>query len=74
MGGIPVDRSKNNNLTDQAVKMFDENDSLFLVFTPEGTRSYNPNWEKRVLLHCEKGRCSNLYLLHGLQKQDWWIS
>ena len=46
MGGIPVDRSKNNNLTDQAVKMFDENDSLFLVFTPEGTRSYNPNWKK----------------------------
>ncbi len=46
MGGVPVDRKKNNNLTDQAVKMFNENESLYIVFTPEGTRKYNPNWKK----------------------------
>lgn len=46
MGGIPVDRSKNNNLTDSAVKLFEENETLYLVFTPEGTRSYSPNWKK----------------------------
>lgn len=46
MGGIPVDRSKNNNLTDQAVNFFNQNDEFYLVFTPEGTRSYNPNWKK----------------------------
>lgn len=46
MGGVPVDRKKNNNLTDEAVKYFEETDSLYLVFTPEGTRSYNPKWKK----------------------------
>lgn len=46
MGGIPVDRKKNNNFTDFAVSYFENNDSMFMVFTPEGTRSYNPNWKK----------------------------
>lgn len=46
MGGIPVDRKKNNNLTEYAVSLFKENEVLFLTFTPEGTRSYNPNWKK----------------------------
>ncbi len=46
MGGIPVDRKKNNNFTEQAVSYFKDNDSMFMVFTPEGTRSYNPNWKK----------------------------
>ena len=56
MGGIPVDRSKNNNLTDQAVKMFDVNETLFLVFTPEGTRSYNPNWKKGFYYIAQKAK------------------
>jgi 1-acyl-sn-glycerol-3-phosphate acyltransferase len=46
LGGIPVDRKKNNNITDMAVKLFEDNEEMFLVFTPEGTRSYNPNWKK----------------------------
>lgn len=46
MGGIPVDRKKNNNITDLAVNYFNESDSFYLIFTPEGTRSYNPNWKK----------------------------
>lgn len=46
MGGIPVDRKKNNNLTEAAVQHFRNNDEMFMVFTPEGTRSYNPNWKK----------------------------
>jgi 1-acyl-sn-glycerol-3-phosphate acyltransferase len=46
LGGIPVDRKKNNNITEQAVRYFTENEKCYLVFTPEGTRSYNPNWKK----------------------------
>ena len=46
LGGVPVDRKKNNNLTDYAVQLFKERDELFMIFTPEGTRSYNPNWKK----------------------------
>lgn len=46
MGGVPVDRSKNNNLTDTVVGYFNESESLYIVFTPEGTRSYSPKWKK----------------------------
>ncbi len=46
MGGIPVNRKGNNNLTDTAVKYFQENDTMFMLFTPEGTRSHSPNWKK----------------------------
>ncbi len=46
MGGIPVDRKKKNNLTHMAVHEFSKNDNMFLVFTPEGTRKYSPNWKK----------------------------
>jgi 1-acyl-sn-glycerol-3-phosphate acyltransferase len=56
MGGIPVDRKKNNNITEFAVKLFNENESLFLVFTPEGTRSYNPNWKKGFYFIAQKAQ------------------
>lgn len=46
LGGIPVDRKKKTNLTDQAVEYFNQYDDIFLVFTPEGTREYNPEWKK----------------------------
>lgn len=46
LGGIPIDRKSNNNFTDQAKEIFDKNESVYMVFTPEGTRSYNPNWKK----------------------------
>ncbi|MBI1838382.1 MAG: 1-acyl-sn-glycerol-3-phosphate acyltransferase [Flavobacteriia bacterium] len=46
MGGLPVDRKQKNNLTEIAVNLFDEYKDLYLVFTPEGTRSYNPKWKK----------------------------
>lgn len=56
MGGIPVDRKKNNNLTDTAVEFFNETDSLYLVFTPEGTRKYNPKWKKGFYIIAEKAK------------------
>ncbi len=46
LGGIPVNRKKNSNMTDFAVKLFQNTDTMYLVFTPEGTRKYNPNWKK----------------------------
>lgn len=46
LGGLPVYRNKHNRFTDQAVDLFSQHDSLYLVFTPEGTRKYNPNWKK----------------------------
>ena len=46
LGGIPVDRKKNNNITELAVDIFEKNESMYMLFTPEGTRKYNPNWKK----------------------------
>ena len=46
IGGIPVDRKSKNSMTEFATAQFEENDKMFMVFTPEGTRSYNPNWKK----------------------------
>jgi 1-acyl-sn-glycerol-3-phosphate acyltransferase len=46
IGAIPVDRKSNNNLTEKAAKLFNTSESLYIVFSPEGTRSYNPNWKK----------------------------
>jgi 1-acyl-sn-glycerol-3-phosphate acyltransferase len=46
VGGIPVDRKKNNNLTDYACDLFKKRAELFMIFTPEGTRKHNPNWKK----------------------------
>jgi 1-acyl-sn-glycerol-3-phosphate acyltransferase len=46
LGGIPVDRKKKNNMTEYAANLFATNEKLYLLFTPEGTRKYNPNWKK----------------------------
>lgn len=46
VGAIPVDRSKKNNLTDYTTSLFNEKNSLHIIFTPEGTRSKNDNWKK----------------------------
>jgi len=46
VGGVPVDRKKNNQFTSKAISYFEKHDSLYLVFTPEGTRKYNPKWKK----------------------------
>ena len=46
MGGIPVDRKGRGRLTETATKYFEENETMYMVFAPEGTRSYNPKWKK----------------------------
>ncbi len=44
-GGIPVDRSKKNELTAQLQKMIKESDEIYLLFPPEGTRSKVKRWK-----------------------------
>jgi 1-acyl-sn-glycerol-3-phosphate acyltransferase len=38
LGGTPVDRSKNNNLVDDVVKVFNSKETLHVAIAPEGTR------------------------------------
>jgi len=46
LGGIPVNRTRKNNMVDQVCDLFEKNDALAIIITPEGTRKYNANWKK----------------------------
>jgi len=46
LGGIPVDRSKNNkDLVDQVIHEFKTRDKFILAMSPSGTRNYTPHWK-----------------------------
>jgi 1-acyl-sn-glycerol-3-phosphate acyltransferase len=45
LGGYPVDRSKSNNFVDAVVDLFNTKKTFSICLTPEGTRSYSPNWK-----------------------------
>ncbi len=45
IGGYPVDRGKKTNLVDQVVELFEKTKSFIMTITPEGTRSYSPEWK-----------------------------
>lgn len=44
-GGLPVDRSKRNNFTDDLKKLVDSRKELLLLFPPEGTRKRVKRWK-----------------------------
>jgi len=44
LGGIPVDRSKPNQLVAQLAQRFKETASLHLVIPPPGTRGFTEHW------------------------------
>lgn len=44
-GGIPVVRSRSQNLVDSMVNMFRENDNLYLLAAAEGTRKKVAKWK-----------------------------
>jgi 1-acyl-sn-glycerol-3-phosphate acyltransferase len=45
VGGHPVDRTKNSNMVDQVVSLFNEQDEFVLTLAPEGSRSFVPKWK-----------------------------
>lgn len=45
LGGIGIDRSQKHNMVDFATKILNNADRLYLVNTPEGTRSYAEKWK-----------------------------
>jgi len=54
LGGMPVDRSKSNNLVDAIIQLFDEKEELKLALSPEGTRKKVDKW-KTGFYHIAKG-------------------
>jgi 1-acyl-sn-glycerol-3-phosphate acyltransferase len=54
MGGHPVDRSKNTNMVDAIVEKYATSEKFIMTITPEGTRSYSPNWKTGFYRVAEK--------------------
>lgn len=46
MGGIPVDRGKQNHLVEQMIELFRQNQDTHLIICPEGTRKKVNHWKK----------------------------
>ena len=46
LGGIPVDRSRRNNIVTQVAAMYSKCDDLNIIITPEGTRKLVHNWKR----------------------------
>lgn len=46
LGGIPVDRSRSNNIVNQVAALFGKYDELNIIITPEGTRKLAHNWKR----------------------------
>ncbi len=44
-GGIPVDRSRKNNLVEHMISLFAEKEHLCLLIPPEGTRNAVKEWK-----------------------------
>ena len=44
-GGIPVARNERNNLVNFVTDLFKNNEKLYFVITPEGTRSWVKKWK-----------------------------
>ena len=45
LGGVPIDRRKRGNMVEQMQEHFENNSSMELVITPEGTRSKVAEWK-----------------------------
>lgn len=54
MGGIPIIRSSANNVVEQTIEKFNENERLVIAVPPEGTRSKVDKW-----------RTGFYYIAHG---------
>src|SRR6185369_14835750 len=54
VGGIPIDRSKRQNVVGQAVEWFEKNDNMVIAVPPEATRMRSTSW-KTGFYHIARG-------------------
>ena len=46
LGGLPIDRSKANNVVQSTIDAFNSHDRLIVLIPPEGTRAKVSEWKK----------------------------
>ena len=54
MGGIGIDRSQRHNMVDFASDILKKSDKLYLINTPEGTRSRAEKWKNGFFYIAQK--------------------
>jgi len=62
LGGLPIDRGAGISVVEQAKALFDQNNTLWLGLTPEGTRSKVKQY-KRGYLHMAKAANVPLFIV-----------
>jgi 1-acyl-sn-glycerol-3-phosphate acyltransferase len=55
-GGYPVDRSKNNNLVDQVVDLYNSHEEFVIGVAPEGTRKNVGQWKTGFYYIADKAK------------------
>lgn len=55
-GGYPVDRSKNNNLVDQVVELYNKHEEFVISIAPEGTRKNVGQWKTGFYYIADKAK------------------
>lgn len=70
LGGIPIYRDKNTNLTDRIANEFSHREQLLIALTPEGTRSYNPDWKRGFYFIAHKAQVPILLASIDYKKKE----
>ena len=73
MGGVPVDRSRRNNLVASLAEEINSSPGCVLVASPEGTRRSSTPLEVRLLPHRAGCTYSDGLWLSGLSKENSWV-
>ncbi|MFT6166873.1 MAG: 1-acyl-sn-glycerol-3-phosphate acyltransferase [Vicingaceae bacterium] len=56
LGGIPIDRKSKGNMVDKMAALYDDYENFAIMITPEGTRSYSPEWKKGFYYIAQKAK------------------
>lgn len=61
MGGIPIDRTKSNNVVSQSIELYNRLEKLIMIVSPEGTRKKVTHW-KTGFYHIASGANVPIFL------------
>ena len=70
LGGVAINRDKKMHMTDAMAAEFDKHESLCVAITPEGTRSYNPDWKKGFYFIAEKAGIPIVFAALDFKKKE----
>ena len=70
LGGVAIQRDKKMRMTDAMAAEFDKHESLCVAITPEGTRSYNPDWKKGFYFIAEKAGIPIVFAALDFKKKE----